>query len=93
MCIRDSQETSLESATNIVTDSLIETISPDNTTLNSGSDAGSAIAEMIIVHVIGLISPLEIEPGEVQSPSRLLSNCRVAVGLQDTLSLFSTSQV
>ena len=71
----------------------METKSPDNVTLNSGSDAGSAIAEMMIVHVIGLTSPFEMVPGVVQSPRRLLSNCKVTEGFQGALSVFSTNQV
>ena len=79
--------------TYIDTVSFTETESPDNTTLNCGSDEGSAIAEMIIVQVRGLMSPLVTIPIEVQSPRRLLSNCKVMAGFQRVLSVFSTNHV
>ena len=87
------QVISLVESTSMVTVSFMDTESPLSVTLNSGSESGSAVDGIIIVHVNGLTSPFETEPIDVQSPNRLLSSCRVVTGFQVLSSVFSTSHV
>ena len=76
------QINSLIDATNIVTVSLTDICSALNSTVNSGSSPGSAVVGIITVQVTAFTSPLEIWPGDTQSPNIPGSSCKVTDGSQ-----------